>query len=111
VRRGATPRITAGALRGTLRGLALGALVALALVGCIVRRLAGPQLTGTCDGACAHYIQCKPGHATHERARCLSECPEVFSDRDSLMAYESLSCEDAVEYIDGNAAKTAAGRR
>jgi len=25
----------------------------------------------------------------------------VFSDRDSLMAFESLSCTNAVEYIDG----------
>jgi hypothetical protein len=33
----------------------------------------------------------------------------VFSDRDSLMAYESLTCEDAVEFVDGRAAKTAAG--
>jgi hypothetical protein len=31
----------------------------------------------------------------------------VFSDRDSLMGYESLSCKDAVEYVDGNAKKTA----
>jgi hypothetical protein len=32
----------------------------------------------------------------------------VFSDRDSLMAYESLTCPDAVEYVDGSKRKTAA---
>jgi hypothetical protein len=80
------------------------------MIGCIVKRFAGPQLTGTCDGACAHYVQCKPGHSDADRNLCVAECPGVFSDRDSLMAYESLSCDDAVEFIDGNAAKTAAHR-
>jgi len=92
------------------RGIVLGLVLAVALLGCIVRRIAGPQLTGTCDGACAHYAQCKPGRGESDLARCVAECPSVFSDRDSLMAYESLSCEDAVEFVDGNAAKTAAHR-
>ncbi len=94
-------------MRSAARGLALGLVIALSLIGCIVRRLTGPQLTGTCDGACAHYIQCKPGHSPVERTRCLTECPDVFSDRDSLMGYESLTCEDAVDYVDGSAAQTA----
>jgi hypothetical protein len=98
-----------GALgRPLVLGLLLALAVAPALVGCIVRRVAGPQLTGTCDGACTHYLQCKPGHGDADKSRCLAECPSVFSDRDSLMAYESLSCEDAVEFVDGISSKTAA---
>ena len=85
-----------------IQRLCLIALVALVAASCIVRRLTGPRLTGTCSGACDHYIECKPGHADRDRATCNSECPEVFSDRDSLMAYESLSCKDAVEYVDGS---------
>ena len=77
------------------------ALAALA-ASCVVRRLTGPRLTGTCDGACDHYVECKPTHASRDADRCHAECPQVFSDRDSLMAYESLSCPDAVEYIDGS---------
>lgn len=100
----------AGSVHAPWRGIGLGLLLALALVGCIVRRVAGPQLTGTCEGACSHYLQCKPGHAEPERSRCEEECAGVFSDRDSLMAYESLSCEDAVEFVDGSAAKTFAHR-
>jgi hypothetical protein len=91
---------------GIALGLGLGAMIS----GCIVQRFTSPQLTGTCDGACAHYVQCKPGHSKAERDRCIAECPDVFSDRDSLMAYESLACDDAVEYVDGNAAKTAVHR-
>jgi hypothetical protein len=88
-------------------GLALGAALP---AGCVVRRFTGPDLTGTCDGACAHYVECKPGHASADRNRCLAECPDVFSDRDSLMTYESLACEDAVEYVDGNLPQRAAHR-
>jgi hypothetical protein len=73
--------------------------------------MGGPHLTGTCGGACSHYIECKPGHPEHDRARCEQECPGVFSDRDSLMMYESLSCKDAVEYVDGTAAQSATSSR
>lgn len=97
-------------MRSVVAGLGCGLVISLAMVGCVVRRFAGPQLTGTCDGACAHYVQCKPGHAPADRDRCLAECPDVFSDRDSLMAYESLACDDAIEFVDGSAAQTAAHR-
>ena len=86
-------------------GLALGAALP---AGCVVRRFTGPDLTGTCDGACAHYVECKPGHTRADGDRCRAECPEVFADRDSLMAYESLSCQDAVEFVDGTSPKAAA---
>ena len=39
---------------GILGGLVLGSAIA----GCIVHRVREPQLTGTCTGACAHYIEC-----------------------------------------------------
>lgn len=92
-----------------MKPLVFGLLIAIAMIGCMTtRRLMGPQLTGTCDGACAHYVQCKPDHGDADRKRCLAECPDVFADRDSLMVYESLSCEDAVEYVDGTAATTTA---
>ena len=91
------------ALQAVLLGLGIGFLIA----SCVVKRFTMPQLTGTCDGACAHYVECKPGHLEADRTRCQSECPDVFTDRDSLMGYESLSCKDAVEYIDGAPNKTA----
>ena len=93
-----------------MKGIVLGLLFALLVTGCIVKRLNNDQLTGTCDGACAHYIECKPGHPEADRSRCTQECPEVFSDRDSIMGYESLACPDAVEYVDGTAKKTAVTR-
>ncbi len=94
-------------MKATLRGLSLGVVFTLLIAGCVVHRLMGPRLTGTCSGACAHYASCKAGESASARARCTAECPDVFADRDSLMAYESLSCADAVEYIDGAQKKTA----
>lgn len=94
-----------------VRGLVLGLLIAGMIAGCVVKRLMGPRLTGTCDGACSHYVSCKAGAGPLERKRCAAECPDVFSDRDSLMAYESLSCTDAVEFVDGPAHATATSSR
>lgn len=83
--------------------------VAVNSTSCIVKRLSGPRLTGTCDGACSHYVACKPGHPKTDGDRCRRECPEVFSDSESLMMFESLSCHDVVEYVDGRpSAPTAA---
>jgi hypothetical protein len=85
-----------------------GALLAILLTSCVVKHLVrGPRLTGTCKGACDHYIECKTGARKEDRVRCEAECPEVFSDRDSLMAYESLSCRNAVEYVDGTQPRSA----
>ena len=83
-------------------------LVGLVLAGCMVQHAHhGGRLTGTCDGACAHYVECKPGHLVADRDRCVRECPSVFADSDSLMGYESLACPDAVEYVDGTHPKNA----
>jgi hypothetical protein len=95
---------------GVLHGLVAGAALAALMASCVVHRLVGPRLTGTCSGACAHYVACKPGAGDAERDRCRAECPEVFDDRDSLIAFESLSCADAVEYVDGTQARIAKPR-
>lgn len=91
-----------------------GVLIALLIIlvtSCVVKRIvSGPRLTGTCEGACDHYIECKAGARKEDRVRCETECPDVFSDRDSLMAYESLSCRNAVEYVDGTQPKSATSR-
>jgi hypothetical protein len=110
-RRGITiARSRRTALRQLITTVVVTGVLGSALVSCVVQRLTGPRITGTCDGACAHYVQCKPGHSDADRSRCTTECPDVFADRDSLMAYESLSCDDAVEFVDGSNAKTAAHR-
>lgn len=83
---------------------ALAALVAAALLsGCIVRYIRGPRLSGDCAGACDHYLSCRGGDIGGVREACLAECPQVFGDPESIMAFESLSCADTVEYVEGPA--------
>jgi len=91
-----------------IRSIVLGLLIAGMIASCVVNRLMGPRLTGTCEGACDHYVSCKSGKA--DRQRCQNECPDVFADRDSLMAFESLSCPNAVEYVDGKSPQAASSK-
>ena len=83
----------------TAFGVALG--IALA-GGC---RLEGSwknrRLTGTCEGACDRYLQCKRSGEPAAKVACVSECREVFQDEESLRAFESLECRDVVEYVEG----------
>jgi hypothetical protein len=94
-----------------VKSITFALVLAVGMAGCIVKRFTSPRLTGTCDGACAHYVECKPSHSEDDRSRCNVECPDVFRDADSLMGYESLSCQDAVEYIDGAPNQTARTKR
>ena len=93
--------------RAALRAIASALVIAAALTGCLIRGLTGPRYTGTCDGACEHYVACKADHHEADRQRCRAECPTVLADRDAAIAFESLSCTDAVEFIDGDGRYTA----
>jgi len=106
--RNAVDRATArGSSSGSsIWGLVVGGALAASIAGCVMRGPARPRLTGTCQGACAHYVACKPGHSADARGQCEAECPQVFADPDSLMEFELLTCADAVEYIDGVEAQT-----
>ena len=85
-----------------MRSTVVALFVAGLISGCIVHTINGSShVTGTCSGACDHYVECKPGHSDVDASRCRTECPDVFADRDSLAAYENLSCDDAVTFVDG----------
>jgi hypothetical protein len=85
------------------RDLVIALALAGTLTGCIVRHVAGEsRVTGTCDGACDHYVECRPGHAPADRERCLHECPEVLSDRDALVSFELLECDEVLSFVDGD---------
>ena len=93
--------------------LALALVVALfgALTGC-AHRGPGPRFTrptGTCAGACELYLWCKAerGQEVSERDQktCELECPEVFSGAEPLAAFESLSCDDAIAFVEGESGR------
>jgi hypothetical protein len=88
------------------RLLAVLAIAALS-ASCLTRLATTRRLTGTCAGACDHYLSCKDAHTPAAEQSCEAECSQVFADEDSLRAFESLSCRDAVEYVDGASAAAA----
>ncbi len=89
------------------RRILIVALAVAAITSCAIRQLVGPRLTGTCDGACKHYIDCKPDHPHVDLERCEQECPNVLGDSESRVEFERLSCDDAVEFVDGHHPTTA----
>ena len=96
-------------MRSAIAGLVAGVAIAAAITACRQPGFLGmPQLTGTCEGACDHYLDCKGPHRPDARDGCVSDCHDVFSDPDSLRAFESLDCEDTIEYVDGDGEHTAA---
>jgi hypothetical protein len=63
--------------------------------------------TGTCEGACRHYVSCKDDERPEAFRGCMSDCGEIFvydgeADRDSLRAFEGLECSDAIAFVDGD---------
>ena len=63
------------------------------------------KLTGTCQGACDHYLSCKTqrGDRVTEQnhQECVFECADVFSGPETLLAFESLTCEGAIGFVEG----------
>lgn len=94
------------------RGRALALLIALIALSVSCVRY-GPryryvtQTTGTCPGACSHYLTCR-GTPEDQQAygRCVQECREIYEDNPQTLAtYERLSCEDAVAFIEGDSGR------
>jgi hypothetical protein len=82
-------------------GVALGAAAACRMEGSYRTQ----HLTGTCDGACDHYLGCKHDRDPAAKLACRRECSEVFQDEESLRAFESLDCSDTIEYVEGDSGR------
>lgn len=88
------------------------ALLLVCHAGCVNRsnrRSEYRQLTGTCVGACDHYRVCKDEQGdsmgVESYHACVAECAEVFSSTESLRAFESLTCDDAVAFVEGSSGR------
>jgi hypothetical protein len=62
--------------------------------------------TGTCEGACRHYLGCKDDQSSKALRGCMADCSDIFvyqgePDRDSLRMFESLECSAAVAFVEG----------
>lgn len=104
--RGSAPRVT-----GRFWPVLALALTALGLVVTGCYRQARTQRfasSGSCTGACDHYLDCKESDSVSEREQCLEECEQIFvykgePDRASLQDFEELDCKAAVAFVDGDA--------
>jgi len=65
------------------------------------------RTTGTCPGACSHYMSCKGGERDKQAyGSCVAECREIYEDSPHALAtYERLSCPDAVAFIEGDSGR------
>lgn len=65
------------------------------------------QTTGTCPGACEHYLKCKGATDDHSAyAICVAECRDIYEDNAyTLASYERLACEDAVAFVEGESGR------
>lgn len=64
-------------------------------------RAGGPQVTGTCEGACDYYLACKRTDDVARFESCVAECNDFFSDRQALVELERLACDELVAFIEG----------
>lgn len=104
--RGAAPRV-AGRF---WPGLAL-AFTVIGLTGSGCFRYVRTQrfaASGSCTGACDHYLDCKESDSEDALDQCLAECKQIFvykgePDRASLQDFEELDCEAAIAFVDGDA--------
>jgi uncharacterized protein YcfJ len=93
-----------------LRRLGIGAAIAMAASLSCVRyaRFQGvASQTGTCDGACGHYLACKDDQRPESLRSCQAGCRDIFvdhgePDRDSLRLFEGLECSAAVGFVEGD---------
>lgn len=77
-------------------------LVALSMVTSCASRATytRPQkITGTCAGACDHYLSCKGEQSDRTYQACLQTCP--FAEGESAAAFEQLTCEAAIGFVEG----------
>jgi hypothetical protein len=58
--------------------------------------------SGTCDGACAHYLGCKNIDTPDNRTQCTDQCASLNLTPDQLANYEATDCQTAIAAIDGN---------
>jgi hypothetical protein len=62
--------------------------------------------SGTCEGACDHYLECKDDVPPDAAPRCVAECRDIYVydgevDEDSLLVFEGLDCKATIGFVEG----------
>jgi hypothetical protein len=66
--------------------------------------IAGNGGNGTCDQACAHYLQCKGAgwDTPQNQSTCVQNCSGLGATPDQLANFVALDCPTAIQTIDGS---------
>lgn len=86
-------------------------LLAFAAVatGCVKKQtMATQSYSGSCEGACRHYVVCKSEDDGRIYRACVRECRIIFAedgveDQGTLGELERLDCEEVLGFIEGDA--------
>ena len=52
--------------------------------------------SGTCEGSCNHYLQCKGNYDPNANPACISKCRQMNLTPQALMNYEATDCATAI---------------
>ena len=89
------------------------AALALLVASCAWRpsSYSGPrEITGSCPGACRHYVRCKDSSEPALHDACVAECRVIFEedgepDVATLGMFEQLQCPDAIGFVEGTSGR------
>jgi hypothetical protein len=95
--------------RSTLLALAFAIAFGAA---CVKRQTQGSsQVSGTCEGACQHYVSCKRSDDPRVLRECVRDCATIYTDdngvedSETLGLFERLDCEETISFVEGETAQ------
>ena len=99
--------------RVTWVGLAIAlAIASVSGTSCVKRQTAGSSaISGSCEGACRHYVSCKRSNDPSLLRECVRDCASIYTDdtgaedAETLGLFERLDCEEAVSFVEGSTAR------
>lgn len=80
-------------------------------VGCVKSQsVTRTRASGSCAGACSHYISCSGKDSKEVYAACFRECRFAYSDRGNedkrtLGHIESFDCAEIVSFVEGSSGR------
>lgn len=93
---------------GRITSLAIVLAIAFFATACVKRQTrASAPITGSCEGACEHYVSCKRSDDPALLRKCVRECKTFYADdsgvedAETLGLFERLDCDEAVSFVEG----------
>lgn len=93
-------------VRRLIDALVIAAIAGMIALGCVRNNSRTHRVHhGTCEGACAHYMNCKQSADEQLYDACVLECPDVFADEQALREFEDMTCEATLDFVEGDSGR------